>query len=251
MRHSFSRGQHAYRVTVDETVEDAEELRFRSQREAAAFLQRESHAAGAMRGYRRVLEAARTGADVGRLSDQEVLLRLGGLMAQRRVRLHEAQREHLAYTDWTPAEDEPSAIGPDKGFGIVGELVVAEVPLYDVDLTSNEPPLIDVGVELGPLPGEDNDADAVDAGAQAVALQAAAASGAPFCEECAKAKAAAAAAQAADDAAGASEEEAKDESVAALDAPAQAAALRGAAASGVPFCEECEKAKAAAAAAAA
>jgi hypothetical protein len=194
MRHSFSRGQHAYRVSVDETGEDAGELRFRSQREAAAFLERESHAAGAMRGYRRVLEAARSGVDVGRLSDQEVLLRLGGLLTRRRVRLHAAKREHLIYSKETTAADEPSAIGPVEGFGIVGDLTIAEFPLYDVDLTAKEPPLIDVGVELGSLPGEENDADALDAGAQATALQAAAASGVPFCEECEKAKAAAAAA---------------------------------------------------------
>jgi hypothetical protein len=66
--------------------------------------------------------------------------------------------------------------------------------------------------------------------AQAGVLREAAQNGAPFCEECEKAKQELLAEEPADE-------------VAHVDAAAQAQAMRDAAAKGTPFCEECEKAK--------
>jgi hypothetical protein len=269
MRHSFSRGSREYRVAVDEAAAGAEELTFRSQREAVAFLRRESHRAGALGGFRRVLAGARSGVEVGRLSDQEVLLRLGWMVAQRRVRIYHGQRLRFAYGADPVVTDEPSALGPVEGFGIIGDAVIAEPPLFDVAMTGKDPPLVEVELVLGPIPGQESDADDLDAAAQAATMRDAAEAGLPFCEECEKLKAAKAAARAQeeeqkeqadeqDEEDGQEEPEVArasdtptDEAVANVDAAAQAAVLRSAAASGAPFCEECEKLEAAKQAAAA
>lgn len=108
--------------------------------------------------------------------------------------------------------------------------------------------------EPEPEPAEESDAslENSDAVAQAQALVEASEEGTPFCEECAKAKAAAAAASAAPPppSAAPSEEspteaapEEDGEVLAAASAEEQAETLKEAAATGVPFCEECEKAR--------
>lgn len=195
MLHRFSRNSRDYRVAVDEVREEPE-LVFRSHREAVAFLRRESRGREGMQGLRRMLEAARSGVDVGRLSDDEVLWRLGWLVSTRRVRLHRGDR--LQYSFEQPMQEEAaSALGPVEGFGVVADADIQGPPLFETELASKDPPLVEVGLSLDPIPGEESDVDDLDAAAQAATLQSAAESGAPFCEECERRKRAAAAAAAA------------------------------------------------------
>jgi hypothetical protein len=230
--HRFSGSSRGYRVVVNEPSDDAE-LVIRSPRDAASFLRHESHSPGDMRGLRRVLAGTRSGIDVGHLSEEDVLLHLGWLVAQRRVRLHRARRVDLTFPPDASKEDEDSALGPLEGFGVVADLVIQGPPLFDVDLVSKDPPLCEVELSLDPVPGAESDADALDATAQAETLREAAAAGVPFCEECEKARLEAEAEQS---------DERVDASVAGIDPAAQAATMQSAAADGTPFCEECEKA---------
>jgi hypothetical protein len=90
-----------------------------------------------------------------------------------------------------------------------------------------------------PLAAESEEVARVDAAAQAQALREAARAGLPFCEECEKARRAQPSAPPPPSIA----EEAEEDDAAQIDAATQASALRTAAASGAPFCEECEKAR--------
>jgi hypothetical protein len=203
----------------DEPRAAREPLVFRDQASALAFLSR--HTPQATRA--RSLLAAHSNMPVELLNDFEVRDALADLLARRRLLVFELQRRQSSLPD-DEAEETP---GPAP--------LGAEETLLWIDVEVAPPALLFLQTEVEPPPYEAPPLEppySVDPKAQVAALKAASARGAPFCEECEKAKREQAAAKA--------KEEAAEDPV---DAPAQAAALKTASARGAPFCEECEKAK--------
>jgi hypothetical protein len=207
--------------------------------EGRRMLARRAHDRGFVATLRRTLA---THGVVGRLDDHEVIavaLRMldrGQLQVRFRARV-------VRPFDAPQSELEP-AIGPSEVVEVDDLFLDVEHvhPGNDLALTLELPPPADITVEAehAGTPATFGDGELE---AQASVLRDAAAAGMPFCEECEKARLAAEqeAAQAA------AADSPTDDALAGLDAAAQADTMRSAAASGAPFCEECERAKAAAA----
>jgi hypothetical protein len=222
-RQTWQSGARGYLIVprarpVDEPRAAREPLVFRDQASALAFLSRQTPQAARAR----TLLAAHSSLPVELLTDFEVRDALADLLARRRLLVFELQRRQTPLPDDEVAEEAgPAPLG-------------AEETLLWIDVEVTPPALLFLQTEVEPPPYEPPPLEppySVDPKAQVAALKAASARGAPFCEECEKAKRELAAAKA--------KEEAEDP----VDAPTQAAALKGASARGAPFCEECEKAK--------
>jgi hypothetical protein len=196
-------------------------LAFATRAEARACLARLGTRPEDVRCLRHML-AYRLAAPVSRLDDFEVLDQLAHLLAAGQLRLAALPRENLAARDGA-AEQKPALPPPNAARRAAPEEVQRPV----------EPPTF---------------SDALDAELLAAAMKEAARQGVPFCEECEKAKLANERRQAAE--AAASKPAAPPAPPVgeamfseAVDAELLATAMKEAARQGVPFCEECEKAK--------
>ncbi len=205
---------------------------------------------GGMVRLRRMLIARIGVTSVGRLADAEVVEHVARSMAAGHVRVYEApverSRFHIPLPTEAPESTKPLA-EPEETEDLDAWAVGAPDEAVEALLDSPpEPQLFESTVVADPSDAFEGWADgrepeefapsALDA--QVAALKTAAARGAPFCEECERARQALAQANAE-----AAEQEAEEDPAPDLDAPTQAAALTAAAESGVPFCEECERAK--------
>ena len=119
-------------------------------------------------------------------------------------------------------------------------LYAPHVPEAEVPVEAPEPVQQRAVVEQEEPEGFPEDHDQI---AQAQALQQAARTGAPFCEECEKAKLALWAQQAPAARKAPAQTDDAEQFPANHDQDAQAQALEAAAVDGVPFCEECERAR--------
>jgi hypothetical protein len=119
-------------------------------------------------------------------------------------------------------------------------LYAPHVPEAEVPVEAPEPVQQRAEVEQEEPEGFPEDHDQI---AQAQALQQAARTGAPFCEECEKAKLALLARQAPAARKAPAPTDDAEQFPATHDQDAQAQALEAAAVDGVPFCEECERAR--------
>ncbi|HEY3818178.1 MAG TPA: hypothetical protein VGL81_13455 [Polyangiaceae bacterium] len=232
------------------------------------------HAAGGLADFLRRTRMT-PGVDPSRLTIHELTAVATRLLEARRLAVFEHVRIAVGVPqgDQEEAQAEP-ALGPVVSGYYLQEDVDEPPPIVLLDDIDSQPilELVDdveettlhlvesVDDEEQPL---DDEVAALDIEAQAQTLIAASQAGTPFCEECERLKLAAAkeaaeaaaAAEALEDEAAASEAaedeaaatEAVEDDAAAIDAAAQAETLVAAAAEGMPFCEECEKARLAAA----
>jgi AcrR family transcriptional regulator len=200
--------------------------------------------AGRMRDLRRALLARPIA------SDDEVLEELARALVTGRVRLHEQpEARAIIYYEGSEIAEEQGVLAPEDDDFIDGA-IEAEAPPDELEpaiAAEMEPDELEPYIGEEPLPQRD-----VEVGPDQInVLRAAAQTGAPFCEECEKAK------QEAENAAKAKPTPAAAPPPAAAEPPpvdaaaqpqnvneaAQTASMKDAAAEGAPFCEECAKAE--------
>lgn len=192
MPYRLSRRSSDYRLVVghdDGRPQEGVEVVFRSPAEAVSFLRHTSLGFDAMRSFRRILTSDRPGMDHGGMSDEQVLVQVGRLVQQRRVRIYQLIRSSIRIE--LPEQPEEDVLGPasvDEGFGIASDATVDTPPLLDTEIENDEPQLLEFTITYEPPPREENDADDLEVATQAEALRLAAQDGVPFCEECEKLK---------------------------------------------------------------
>ncbi|HEY8086266.1 MAG TPA: hypothetical protein VIF09_00425 [Polyangiaceae bacterium] len=276
---SFEHVGQAYELTLQARAKGAPlRLDFDSARRLLAAPM--SHATG-MRRLREALSARASGSAVSRMTDAEVVHTLAHGIASRRIHLYATPVRRLLVVPRAEAPVE-EALGPvreaqeeeavDDAVDVPAQVEVLLLAAKDgvpfceecekarlAELAEQEALAEQGAPDDVPAPAPaPAPYDAVDVPAQVAALTQASAAGVPFCAECEKARLAELAANQPDEQKEEQEQDTADTeereeasgpasapapAASKLDAPAQAAVLAQAAASGAPFCEECEKAR--------
>lgn len=244
-------------------------IAFKDQQATVDFLKAVKASPAGEFNLRRSLEAVDPFYNTSGASIHEVIRRLATLIANGQVTIGMRHRAIIAggSGDGSTTTNSASSSGDSTDSGESAAEILAAQQDKPSEITEAPPPSAEAVEKAEQAAAEAADFVATDPVEQASTLQAAAAEGVPFCEECEKLKAAEAARDGKPEALGRNrfftfdptppEEseplvgwsspsetpEAPNNEFANADAAAQAATLQEAAERGAPFCEECEKAR--------